>query len=134
MEKYDEHRFSMPARFPASNRMKRPSEFQLVYRQAKRSGDGLLLVFARANGLDRTRIGLSVSRKFGSSVRRSRIKRVLREAFRLSGGEIPVGMDLILIPRAGVKPGMDEMRKSLIRTAGILARKIGLNSSRGGGL
>ncbi len=100
----------MSARFPVTARMKRNSEFQLVYQQAKRTGDGLLLVFARANGLGRTRIGLSVSRRFGCSVRRNRVKRVLREAFRLAEGEIPSGMDLILIPRAGIEPRLKQCR------------------------
>lgn len=116
----------MSFRFTAAARMKRPAEFQLVYREAKRSGDGLLLVFGRANGLDRTRIGLSVSRKFGASVRRNRVKRVLREAFRLARDKIPAGMDLILIPRAGITPRLETLSQSLVRTAGILARRIGL--------
>lgn len=111
-------------RFPPAAKMKRSADFERVYKRARRSGDGLLLVFARENTLGLTRIGLSVSRKFGSAVRRNRVKRVLREAFRLSRDCIPPGMDLILIPRPGITPRLEQLRLSLIRTAEILARKL----------
>ena len=45
-----------------------------------------------------TRLGLAVSRRAGNAVVRNRIKRVLREAFRLDREDLPPGLDVIVIP------------------------------------
>ena len=45
------------------------------------------------------RLGLSVSKDHGNAVRRGKIKRLLREAFRLERPTLPGGFDLVLIPR-----------------------------------
>jgi ribonuclease P protein component len=89
-------------------------------------GDEHLLVFAIANSLGRTRIGLSVSRKHGSAIRRTRLKRLLREAFRLGQQDVPQGLDLILIPRQGSAAGVAEFSRSLVNLASRLARQVGL--------
>ena len=97
--------------------MRQSADFSKVYAQKSRSGDGFLLVFAAKNGLTHPRLGLSVSKKHGNSVRRSRIKRLLREAFRLTQFDLPPGFDLILIPRVGSVATINDYRKSLKRLA-----------------
>ena len=104
-------------------RLRSPLEFARVYDGGQRAGDGHLLVFAAANELEITRFGLSVSRKHGNAVKRARIKRLLREAFRLSQHELPQGLDLILSPRQGSAAGRDDYRRSLVRNAERLARR-----------
>lgn len=99
--------------FPVQCRLKKPAEFQQVYQHQQRAGDQHLLVFARPNALEWTRIGLSVSRKQGKAVLRNRKKRLLREAFRLSRHQLPTGYDLVLIPRAGVDSSLKDYQKSL---------------------
>ena len=77
-------------------------------RSGRRSAsDASLLVYACANGLPYTRLGLSVSRKYGGAVQRNRLRRLYREAFRLTKAEIPTGLDLILIPRRSEEPTLD---------------------------
>lgn len=120
----------MTAQFSTKSRLKKSIEFQRVYQRAKRSGDEWLLVFAIVNELEYSRLGLSVSRKYGVSVRRNRVKRVLREAFRLSTDQIPRGLDLIVIPRGGIEPVLEPIRKSLIRSTRILAGKLRLPDMR----
>ncbi|MCL4107120.1 UNVERIFIED_CONTAM: hypothetical protein GTU68_039112 [Idotea baltica] len=71
-----------------------------------------------------TRIGLSVSKKNGNAICRNRIKRLLREAFRLSRLELPVGLDLILIPRPGSQSSLSDYRKSIQSLANRLNRKL----------
>ena len=76
----------------AENRLRKPAEFEHVLKSAGRSGsksggrasDGLLLLAAVPNRLDRQRVGLSVSNRVGGAVVRNRVKRRLREIFRTS--------------------------------------------------
>lgn len=74
------------------------SGFRAVYAARARAGDGRLVAYARPNGLDVTRLGVSVGKRCGGSVRRNRIKRLLREAFRLARAAVPAGYDVVLVP------------------------------------
>lgn len=61
--------------------------------------DANLIIYIRRNTLGHARLGLSVGRKHGNAVTRNRIKRLLREAFRLSRDLLPAGCDLVCVPR-----------------------------------
>ena len=74
-------------------------DFAAIYEAGRRAGDGHLLIFTDRNPLGWSRYGLSVSRKHGNAVRRNRLRRLLRESFRLCQHELPAGYDFILIPR-----------------------------------
>ena len=99
-------------------------DFARIYELRQRTGDQHLLLFAAPNGLDQTRFGLSVSKKHGNAVRRARLKRLLREAFRLSQHDLPRGLDLILIPRHNSGAELGDYRHSLVRAARRLARRL----------
>lgn len=109
--------------FPKSMRLRKSIQFKAVYDKRCKASDGLLLVFAAANG-DDTQMGLSVSRKLGNAVVRNRLKRLLREAFRLSRSEIPRGMSLIAIPQGAARAGLVPYRQSLVRLAQKLHRRL----------
>ncbi len=53
----------------------------------------------RPNRLGRTRLGIAVSRKFGKSVQRNRIKRLVREVFRRNRGLFPDFTDIVVVPK-----------------------------------
>lgn len=79
-----------------------------MYNARLRKGRGPLLVFTRPNGLAHHRLGLAVSARLGGAVVRSRLKRLIREAFRLEQhelagpGEGPArGMDIVVSVRNG---------------------------------
>jgi len=51
------------------------------------------------NDLGITRLGITVSKKIGNAVKRNRIKRVIRELFRLNKNRFPVGYDIVIVAR-----------------------------------
>jgi ribonuclease P protein component len=87
-----------PATLRPHERIRKTAEFRAVYRARNRAADGRLVAYARPNGSDTTRLGVSVGRRCGGAVARNRIKRLLREAFRRARGEWPAGYDVVLVP------------------------------------
>jgi ribonuclease P protein component len=79
-------------------RLLKTSQFKAAYGGRARVGDGRVVAYALANGLAVTRLGVSVGRRSGGSVQRNRIKRLLREAFRLARAGFPPGYDIVLVP------------------------------------
>ncbi|MEE2681608.1 MAG: ribonuclease P protein component [Planctomycetota bacterium] len=86
-------------RFPRSHRLRKDREFQMVYATRHRRESGPLLVYGRPNQLGHQRLGLSVSRKVGGAVRRVRVKRHLREAFRMMLPHFQAAFDFIVVVR-----------------------------------
>jgi len=114
----------MSQRFRPAERLRRPSEFQRVYDRRRSASDGWLIVYACENGLPHLRLGLSVSRKVGPATQRNRFRRLYREAFRLTRGDMPVGLDLVLIPRRPQEPTLDDLKQSLPRLVRDVAQRL----------
>lgn len=94
-------RVSRPFGHPRSRRIVAKLDFERAFRLGSRARGSILLVVARPNGLDRTRLGLSVGKSiWKGAVQRNRVRRIFRESFRLSYPELPAGVDLVLIPAA----------------------------------
>jgi ribonuclease P protein component len=110
--------------FRPHEHLRRPTDFRRVYDRRRSASDNWLIVYACPNGLPYLRLGLSVSRKVGNAVRRNRIRRLYREAFRLTRQEMPVGLDIVLIPRSPDEPTLEGLKKSLPRLVRNCARKL----------
>jgi ribonuclease P protein component len=115
----------MDFRFRPEDRIRRSGDFRRAFDRRRSAADGWLIVYACENGLDRPRLGLSVSRKFGPAHHRNRLRRLYREAFRLTRQELPAGVDLVLVPRTAEPPALAELQQSLARLAHAAARKLG---------
>jgi ribonuclease P protein component len=79
-----------------AQRLVKNREFRAVLAERHRCSDHLLVVHMAANGVGQTRLGVSVGRAQGNAVARNRIKRVIREVFRLHQHEMPCGFDIVV--------------------------------------
>ena len=111
-------------RFRPCEHLRLGSEFRRVYDRKRSVSDERLIVYGCENGLPHCRLGLSVSRKFGGAVERNKLRRLYREAFRLTRGDMPSGLDLIVIPRSPADPTLAVLKESLPTLVNALARKL----------
>jgi ribonuclease P protein component len=87
---------------PAQHLLTKP-QFDEVYQRGSKLGDSCFLILIKANGLSFARLGLSISaRTVGNAVNRNRIKRVIRESFRLHTAELPA-VDIVVNSRPGAR-------------------------------
>ena len=110
-------------RFASAQRLHGRRAFGAVYQAATRKPAGPLLVYGKPNDLEHSRLGLSVSRKVGIAVRRNRIKRLLREAFRLDQHELPAGYDWIVVVRPHEPLDLDKYRQHLMTVTSSLDKR-----------
>ena len=83
-------------------RLRKNEDFKLVYKKGKNYWNRNLVLYKRKNGLGYSRIGFSITKKFGNSVERNRAKRRLKEICRLNFHNIENGYDIIIIPKKNV--------------------------------
>lgn len=110
--------------FPKTHRLRTTPEFQRVFQRKTSVADGMTIMYACENGLPYPRLGMAVSRKIGKANVRNRWKRLFREAFRLSRDRWPSGLDVVLIPRAGVEPEFHALLRSLPQLAERAERRL----------
>lgn len=88
---------------PAQRRLRRKVEFDAAYAHGRRFGDGFFGVTAYLNDKGCPRLGLAVAvRAAGGGVARNRIRRIIRESFRLHQHALPA-VDLIISARGRAK-------------------------------
>ncbi len=110
--------------FAKHERLRTSAEFRRVFDEKCSQANGWLVVYVAPNDLPFTRLGLSVSRKFGNAVRRNRFKRLCREAFRHAKTGLPSGLDLILLPKAGAMPTFSQLKEALPGLVTLLAQRL----------
>ncbi len=104
-----------------ARRLAHDLQFKAVYAARMRRDAGFIVVHAAPNGLNRTRLGLAVGRRAGNAVMRNRLKRMVREAFRLSRTDIAPGLDIVVSVRAHEPKSLDEYRTALVRECALLS-------------
>jgi ribonuclease P protein component len=114
-------------RSPKRRRLSRSAEFERVYRQGRSKANRYLVLYAfpredeqgGSSEQEGPRLGLSVSRRVGGAVDRTRVKRVLREAFWTEAERLPPGSDYVVVARPDARDlaereGMPGVRTALV--------------------
>ncbi|MBN7576521.1 MULTISPECIES: ribonuclease P protein component [Clostridium] len=111
-------------------RLKKNFEFTIVYKRGKSFANELLVMYILKNRRNKdkdllaySKVGISVSKKVGNSVVRSRCKRLITESFRLNYNYIVKGYDFVFIARNPIQSKsyfeVERAMKSLIKKAGL---------------
>ena len=108
------------------DRIKRRKELDRVLRGGRFASNGLMTLHVAANSLGRARMAVAVSVRHGKAVRRNRIKRLCREAFRCCRQDLPGGYDYVCRPKTGVELSVGAVRDSLAKLAGRLIKEASL--------
>lgn len=100
--------------YPRELRLLTPSHFKHVFSNPKRAGSAFVTLLARKSDQSHPRLGLAVPKKHvNRAVDRNRIKRVVRDNFRLKQHQLP-DVDIVVIAKGGInKLSKDELRAVL---------------------
>ncbi|MGM9662867.1 MAG: ribonuclease P protein component [Oscillospiraceae bacterium] len=101
--------------------VKKNHEFRRMYRKGRSAVNSYLVLYCRPNAFGHNRLGVTVSAKLGKAVVRNRVRRRLREIWRLNQGQMKQGYDMIVVARSrAVKGSYQELERAFRRAAGEL--------------
>ena len=96
-------------------RLRRPEDFRKVWSDGRSWAHCLFVVWSCPNGLARTRVGITASRKVGHAVARNRARRLLREAARHLYADIAAGWDIVLVARSKILSASEGQVEAALR-------------------
>ena len=100
--------------------LKKNQDFQNVYKFGRSYANKFLVMYVLKNGLNKNRIGISVSKKVGNSVIRHHITRLIRESYRLQEDMFDSGLDIVVIARVAARnASYHEVAHSLLQLGGL---------------
>jgi ribonuclease P protein component len=110
--------------FTKADRIRKSEEFRILSKNGKRLYSDYFIFVSRKNQFSRSRLGVTVSKKVGNAVTRNRIKRIIREYFRLNRSLLPDRLDINIIAKQSTgKVGADTIRESLFEGFTKIAKK-----------
>ena len=108
--------------------LKKNYEFKRLYNKGKSAASQCAVVYCRRNGSMENRLGVTVSTKLGGAVQRNRIRRRLKEIYRLNEEKLLSGYNIVIVARMKSRfSGFSELESSVLG----LFRKLGLTSGEG---
>ena len=88
--------------------------FRRLYKTGKCTVTPYIAVYFQKNRLGVSRLGITATKKIGKAVQRNRVRRIIREAYRLSEDSLPVGRDIVIVARKrAVGAKMQDVRAAL---------------------
>ena len=123
-------------------RLKKNLEFRFIYRRGKSFANSLLVLYVLKNKMNKDRegnlynkVGISVSKKVGNSVIRSRSKRLIYENYRFKDEYLNKGYDLVFVARTKLKDKnfneVENAMDNLLKKAGLYNNeKISIKSNK----
>ena len=101
--------------------LKKNYEFRRLYSKGKSAVTPFLVVYARKTKRRENRIGFTVSTKLGKAVVRNRVRRRLREIYRLHEAEFLPGLELVIVARSrAVSAAYGQLERALLSAGGKL--------------
>ncbi|MBC8590883.1 ribonuclease P protein component [Wansuia hejianensis] len=96
-------------------RLRKNMEFKKVYDCGKNYWNRNLIMYVKTNNLDKTRVGYTITKKIGNSVVRNKIRRRMKEIYRLNFHNIKEGYDIVFIPKKNVvNMSYDQLENSFL--------------------
>ena len=92
----------MEQSFRKHERVRKRKDYSRIYKNGARLYSENFLVLIHPNEEGTRRLGITVGKRIGNSVKRNRIKRLLREFFRLHKDSLPAGADIVITVRKDV--------------------------------
>jgi len=106
--------------------LKKNHEFKRLYNKGKSVASFCLVVYCKRNGRAENRIGFTISKKIGNAVQRNKIRRRLKEIYRLNEDKLVSGYDIVLVARTKSRYiSYFELESSVL----ALFKKLGLTSN-----
>jgi ribonuclease P protein component len=90
--------------FGRDERIRKRQDYLRIYEQGVRVYSKHFTIITCTNQAGIRRLGMTVSKKAGNAVQRNRIKRLLREFFRLNKSRLPSSQDIVIIAKRGILP------------------------------
>ena len=111
-----------PHGLPRERRVRSRGDFQRAYAEGTKVVTRRFVLFARENGGELTRLGVTATRKTGNAVVRNRARRLVKEAFRSCQAQLPGGLDLVVVVRPPLlSASPSELSSALLRATARLA-------------
>ncbi len=94
--------------------IKKNKEFMKLYKKGKFFVAKYLVLYVMSNKSKVNRIGITASKKFGGSVKRNRMRRLIKESYRHYEGKLKEGFDLVFVARSSDEmPGFSDIKREM---------------------
>jgi ribonuclease P protein component len=90
--------------FRKEERIAKKQDYLRIYAHGKRLYSKSFTIVVCPNQTDKQRLGIAVGKKVGNAVERNRVKRLLREFFRLNKNRFSPSLDIVIIAKKGILP------------------------------
>lgn len=105
-------------------RLRKSQEFTSVYQKGRRFYNRDFKILVADNGLDHSRFGFSISKKYGKANKRNRTRRKLKEIIRLNINLFEKGKDYVIIPKnSTVDLDYQELEKTFLHCISISKKR-----------